>query len=72
MARLIILGRGKKEKRGDQENEAERRKQKWEGWSLEDAARLMRRKDVEGKVDVEGRGGDGLRKQIQVEGEGRR
>jgi len=39
---------------------------------LEDAARLMRRKDVEGKVDVEGRGGDGLRKQIQVEGEGRR
>ena len=32
----------------------------------------MRRKDVEGKVDVEGRGGDGLWKQIQVEGEGRR
>lgn len=69
---MCSLGRGKKEKRGDQENEAERRKQKWEGWSLEDAARLMRRKDVEGKVDVEGRGGDGLRKQIQVEGEGRR
>lgn len=69
---MCSLGRGKKEKRGDRENEAERRKQKWEGWSLEDAARLMRRKDVEGKVDVEGRGGDGLRKQIQVEGEGRR